>query len=515
METQTVNIENFVVQNVYQDGLRGGTGASVANFLKWRALIDFINTKVENPDASHLRGKDYACYYGINNGLRFSSSYRFDDIPVISLDDAFNRLKLEIEDEDEFCFDYKHNLQRFDDTTEVTCSNSDYYGDRVADEDSVEVHINYGGGIAVLSECSTDVYDRWFVTEYASEYDLRYSQYNNAYVCEHDDGVHFGVIDRYGNTGWFYGDDYIFTEDTNRYFANDVIAEANGVSYNDSDGEYYEESNSVSANNASYHSQHRSWKCDPDKAKFRVGFEIEKEDDDAGMIHYSDLYDEVQWCKENDGSLDSDGYELVSPTFDLFDGKLDEDIENSRKLRTLINGNYSSNCGGHINLSARDFNPRQLFEGLVGFSPLLYALYEHRLEGGYCKAKMKHQYYDADKYSAIYIKNFLVEFRIFPAVRSVKNLLWRRDLIRIMCKNINADEISVLKMMTNQSSELYKHLRKIFTQEEVLAKVTQFIKFADEYGNKKIYPPQTRIDKLKKKKDNLPDADGTSNELGA
>jgi hypothetical protein len=212
---------------------------------------------------------------------------------------------------------------------------------------------------------------------------------------------------------------------------------------------------------------------------------VEKEDINACGIYYKEVYDRTGWGKENDGSLDGCiGYELVSPTFDLFTNDMDNDIKDP-DLITLINAKSSENCGGHINVSSTKYSPDELFEGMSGFIPLLYSMYENRLDKSYSKAKKKQEYfYTRDKYSSFYIKNNRVEIRLPSSVKSIKNLLWRRDLMRIIMTNINASEVDVLKMIVNQRSKLYKHLRLIYTQSQLLIKVEKFITYSKLYNNK-------------------------------
>ena len=129
--------------------------------------------------------------------------------------------------------------------------------------------------------------------------------------------------------------------------------------------------------------------------------------------------------------------------------------------------------------------------------PLLYGLYENRLHKNYSEAKKKHKYYEKSKYSAIYIKDEVLELRLPPAVKNVTNLLWRRDLVRIMCENINKSESDVLRLLLNQNSKLYKHLRKIFPQDKLVDKIEKFIYYSNTYNNKKL-PPMDK-DKIKEK----------------
>lgn len=367
----------------------------------------------------------------------------------------------------------------------------------------------YYGNHTALSTEVLYYNDETFLRSTAGSHDLHYSDWNGEWVCSDCDYVEYGYIRR-GVEDWFCSEDYVYAGDD--YFVNSSVAEACGWRYDSRRDEWVDEDDYNEDNpdkdNACYHSLQRRDKREG-KCKFSVGFEIEKEDDEACEISYDRLYNRTDWIKENDSSLDDgNGYELVSPIYDLYSDRLDKDIKNNDDLQTLINGDYSSNCGGHINISSTEYEPEQLFEGIIGFMPLLYGLYENRLHKNYSAVKKKHEYYAKSKYSAIYIKDNVVELRLPPAVKNVTNLLWRRDLVRIMCENINKSESDVLRLLLNQNSKLYKHLRKIFPQEKLVDKIEKFIYYSNTYNNKKL-PPMNR-DNIKK--DNI---DGTTNELGA
>ncbi len=503
----------YVYNSFCTAGGKIASNASLQDYLKWRAFIHFINSKT--PEHQRRSGTDTGAWYGLKDGVGDGTSTApYNNDEIATLDFVIEHFNIEYPNPDDYVTLYNNQVALREDSTLITSSDSLHEGQYARHSDIVEVDSMYGGGTAVIDECSTTLWgDRWFVTDERHQYNIVWSEYNDGYIDENDDDVYYGVYDRRGNTGYFCSEDYVHTEDTHIYYADASVAESNGC-WCDGDGDWYGSRESVRNNNANYHDLDRKFRCDLDSTPFRVGFEIEKEDGDAGIIHYSDLYSNTDWIKENDGSLGDNGYELITPTFDLFSSDLDNDIKKYSDLRTLINGDFSSRCGGHINLSARDYKAEHLFEGVSGFFPLLYAMYENRLGQTYCEAKQKHVYYRRDKYSAVYLKSELIEFRIFPAVRSVSNLLWRRDLIRIICKNINADEIAVIKMMATPSSELYKHLRKVFSQEQIIAKIGLFITYADLYCNKKIQPPKN-LDNLKKNKDRYPDVNGTSGDLGA
>lgn len=505
--------KTVLVQNVYQ--IRVGipsAGTSIEDFLKWRAFIDYVNT-VGDADPTRL-GSSYSAIYGVSNGIGTSfdrNSFGTDEV-FHTLDAAIDELGIKLNfNVDDYIklYDGSVVINDSDVYEEITSNDSDYYGQFARGEDLV--HLEYGDGLALFSECSS-VYDDgsdYFVTDRASYYGLHWSNWQGYYVNEDDDYVNYGVVNSSGRTDWFHSRDYVWCEDNSTYYIDSDVAENNGVHYSESRGEYIvgqddDEEDSCQCNNANYHSGLDRRIIDVD-ATWKIGFEIEKEDYDAGCIHYRQLYDRTYWCKESDGSLDSNiGYELISPAYDLHSNSLDIALKDS-EIQTLINADQGSSCGGHIHVSCKDYNTDQLFEGFSGFYPLLYAMYEFRVDRSYCQAKKKHEYYRKDKYSAVYIRDYTVEFRIFSAVKNVANLLWRRDLIRIMSDNFNKSEFDVLKMMVNSNSKLYKHLRKIYPQEKMMDKVRLFVKYADLYGNKKLPMPKNTP------KDNLPNTE----DLGA
>lgn len=500
-----------LVQNLYQ--IRQATpsaGTSIEEFLKWRAFIDYINT-VGEADPTRI-GSTYGAIYGIANGAGTSSDRsNFPDDQVFhTLDEAIKELGIELDfDASDYVKLYNGIVVEYDPDVyvEITCDHSEEQGGFAHYQDVVDVDRWYGGGTALQDECSSlyDNGDRCFVTDSASNYSIAWSDFHGYYVDTDDEDVRYGVVNSRGRRDWFCNDEYVYCNDNNTYYINSDVAQCFNVFWSDNRDEYVlREEDDITDNNASYHSGLGRVTID-DFAKWRVGFEIEKEDGDAGRIYYKDLYDRTKWCKESDGSLDSNiGYELVSPVYDLYGKSLDAALKDN-DIRTLINASYSNNCGGHIHVSCGEYNTEQLFEGFSGFYPLLYAMYEFRIDRSYCQAKKKHEYYRKDKYSAVYIRDYTVEFRIFSAVKNVDNLIWRRDLLRIMADNFNKSELDVLNMMVTPSSKLYKHLRKVFTQESMIDKVRLFVKYAELYCNKRIPMPN------KTPKDNLPNTD----ELGA
>jgi hypothetical protein len=368
------------------------------------------------------------------------------------------------------------------------------------------------GGHILRDEATQDRYGHWFNEDYADDLDYVWSEYNDSWLCTNWHDTVYGYTSR-RNEEYFVSDEYVYAG--SQYFADSNIANEHGYYYDDHDGEWYHEDDErpsqVSRYNSGYHSgRGRGWKAG-DKPKFTVGFEIEKEDNDAGCIPWQGVYGRTGWIKESDGSLDEDGYELVSPIFNLYTDDVDKEIDSDKELQRLIDAEYSDNCGGHINLGSSMYTPAQLFEGLSAFMPLMYSMYTGRLTRSYCQAKEKYKYRSSsDKYASVFIKDQVVEFRIFPAVRSVKNLIWRRDFLRLMCDNINKSELDVLKMLVNQNSKMYKHMRKIYSQDELLEKTKLFIYYSERFNDKKLPPIDPK--KFKKGDDNITDS---TEDLGA
>jgi len=481
-------MNNFVIKNVFCDG-----GVNVTTDVRW---LDFVKAMNEEFRAS-WNGDSINCYYGVIDG-RADIYAEFDSsVEVITLDEWIERWP---QREIETIIDYhgntipKRKARQF--------SQDSGYADSWFHEDEYLVHgnvrfLDYGDGYAHIDECSETLYGCWFMTDYACDHNLVYSNYNDGWICETDSYTYYGYVDSSNHQEFFYNEDYVRAG--SEYYADSYVAEQHGWVWSDRYDEYRHEDDydeeDIQDNNAIYHRLERQFRF-TSNPKFSIGFEIEKEDSDAGLIYFADLYNSTGWCKEQDGSLNNSGYELVSPAFDLYNNDLEKEIKLSNDLQTLINGGFSSRCGGHINIASSEFpNTEHLFEALSGFFPLLYAIYPNRIHEDFCRAKKKHEYYQKAKRSAIHIKDNVVEFRIFPAVRNYNNLIWRRDLMRIMCDNVNKSEGDVLKMLINSNSKLHKHMRKIYSHDALIERIERFIDHSLSFNNKKL----NKIDLSKKK----------------
>ena len=321
------------------------------------------------------------------------------------------------------------------------------------------------------------------------------------------------IVDGYGTEDWALDRNNAFIYHNGSTYLNDEVAEEFDIRYYSRYDEYMTEEEyeervgdecgdgfSEHYNTPNYHHfTPRPIKIENNKGDFNFGLEIEKQDREVKVdICAHALHNNIGWCKEQDASLRDEngnnykGFECVTPVYSLFGTTWKKDFENEQATQ-ILNAKFDSKCGGHFNLSSTKYSPNELFEGLSSFFPLLYSLYENRINQDYCQAQKKdYMSYSPQKRTAIYKQSNRIEFRIFPAVRSKENAIWRIDLIKIFCKNINVGEMDVLKMMANEKSPLHKHLLKVYTKEEIDTKIVKYIRYTREFNNKNLDMPKQK-----------------------
>jgi hypothetical protein len=281
--------------------------------------------------------------------------------------------------------------------------------------------------------------------------------------------------------GWCWQDDTLYCEeDGGTYHIDDC---GTNIFWSERNGEY----GLQEENDRQLHEYHSGFRRDftSRDTVYTIGFEVEKEDDDPLDMWDLDAVDETGWCRESDSSLcDVTGFELVSPIYDLNDPLLDSALE-GRILRDHINADYGGNCGGHINVGKRGISGEEFFDSIQAFVPLFLTIWRHRITNHYSQIQRKPDNYKrAGKYSAVNIQSRYIEFRLPPAFKNVTNLLWRRDLMRIMCDNENIKPLQLITMMLNPKSALGIHLRKVYSNDQVLKVVSLYAQFADDlYGS--------------------------------
>jgi hypothetical protein len=259
--------------------------------------------------------------------------------------------------------------------------------------------------------------------------------------------------------------------------------------YHEGSGEYYsfpddddddddDEEYVRGYHNGSYHSLNFD-----EKSKYRIGYEIEKEDSDIrNCIEIRDFEEKTnyKWRKERDGSLcDSSGYELISPTFEFNVDKIFEHIEGNEYLVAHINAGTSTSCGGHIHLSEQGLNGDEMFEKVKGYTPLFYALYYGRVDKNYSKGKSNRDLQNEnEKYQAIKIHHDRIEFRIISAVPNIKTLKWRTKLLMMILQNPTND---VIKAYYNVDTKFTKLLKQTYSDEKLIELKERFVKFTKQF----------------------------------
>lgn len=346
-------------------------------------------------------------------------------------------------------------------------------------------------GEICLSDEAIEVNSEYYHEEEFDTWGIVYDNYEDCYSFSDD--CFYGYIDGHGTSGYFSVDaDYLVWG--SNYYIHSGVAEYYGIYHcNDCETTYNINAEDCGCEDDycfSYHSGNRE-----DFSKdsiYKIGFEIEKEDEEQKEYGYArDLFDSTGWAKETDGSLGSDGFELVSPILplDLSKAVYEQDclISSIDEVKNYINADYSKRCGGHINLSCRGLSSSDMLLKFKGYMPLFYAIYQSRVENKYCTAKKFCDYIKyAEKYLAFNCKSNnqgILEIRIFPAVKNVANLLWRAELIRIMLANPTESYKKALEQVSNPKNELCKHLSRVFNQSQLLEKQRLFAKYTQQFEN--------------------------------
>ena len=217
-----------------------------------------------------------------------------------------------------------------------------------------------------------------------------------------------------------------------------------------------------------YHSGTTHWNTSQ-QTPIRFGLEAEKEDD-AGQ-HVARLYQgdnedwlPRHWRAERDGSLSHDGFELVSPVYDLTTDAWKTDLE-TPVLSYLIHSGTSVRCGGHITVSLFEKPTAWYIDKAAQIIPLLYALYPKRAKRrGYARFFDKGDY--NARYNAINLSDNKMEIRIFSAIKNLKQLEWRIQLLKLLFTEPQYEDLKwdgVYKDLLDVNSKLGKHIYSLYT----------------------------------------------------
>lgn len=347
-------------------------------------------------------------------------------------------------------------------------------------------HLIIGNDAFLLSECVEMIIGNDGAEPIRAMRSLRarYYVHNNEYY------THIGAIENdlviYDNDIYEL-DDCVFCVDTDNYVPVDY------AHYYEETEEYFQNYSSIEEKDGlrGYHRSDISDKSN--NSEYKIGFEIEKEDADYTTFR---AVRNIGWDAESDGSLDDDGFELISPIYNL--NNMDAFNSDMQKIANYINADSSSNCGGHINVSVRDKNAKEIFSLIQGYTPLLYAMFPTRIENRYCKAKKLNEFNDRERYEAINLtKGNILEFRIFSRVKNVTQLTWRYKFIRYMFNNQRKGAASIVRMLLTDS-KLKALLLDVYSLESYNKLVERVIKFTDVYMSARdIKTTSTLITKMK------------------
>ncbi len=228
-----------------------------------------------------------------------------------------------------------------------------------------------------------------------------------------------------------------------------------------------------------YHSGPAHFDKRADSTVFSVGFEVEKNGRPAADVKARDIYNATGWKVERDSSV-SNGFELVSPIFDLYDNStIRHDIA---QLEYLINVPEIDNAGGHIHIGMKGKTDEQFYDLLTPWMPFIFALYHYRLNNSYCSGKRPaYMRVNKSKYHAVQFHRNHIELRIIGPVSNAKQLLFRIELLQYICRHLNVSHSDILRLLAKRNSELSRLLRKAYGNDDKRRQdlIQRFVKMCD------------------------------------
>lgn len=290
---------------------------------------------------------------------------------------------------------------------------------------------------------------------------------------------------------------WMHTEDTRWCYDIDGPVHYNDATYCEDDGEYYydEEEMPDRCNDEEIRPYHRS--PDPymilnaDDSYMRIGFEIEKtylrgfngydaseEGDHVGSHDLFKGYESDSSCGveaiTNILPLDSPRSEGRNAVFEYFD-----------EAECIINSPASKRCGGHICISVMGWNPYDMLDRMRGNMAILYSMYRWRLKKTHCSNNKKLLKSSNTKYSPVNVKPFGVEIRIPSAVKNVRQLKLRYDLIyKIMHHSLQTRQSydKLLEKIDYILMRMYKDRLKVDQVKNLSYDFRKYL-LSDEYPN--------------------------------
>lgn len=196
---------------------------------------------------------------------------------------------------------------------------------------------------------------------------------------------------------------------------------------------------------------------------YLFGLEVEKEDHEARSVALSEALTRG-WIAVSDGSLDSGGFELVSPAYNLTDPSKVREWKEIISHWHLINAESSRSCGGHITVSKRGLSGLDLMDAMGDAIPLLMSCYRHRLRGTWSVPVVRSRTEEnGNKYRAFNVKSNRIEFRLFSAVQTGDQLLSRIDLLRECLRFTERDQpMSIAESLETRKGPIWDALENLY-----------------------------------------------------
>lgn len=202
---------------------------------------------------------------------------------------------------------------------------------------------------------------------------------------------------------------------------------------------------------------------DEEPSKWRFGVEVEKEDMDALMSesdNLSEICNTYGWKFERDSSLDdNEGFEMVSPIYDLFSDLYERDINEAKGLKHLLSADGTNSCGGHMHISCEGKTAFEVFTAFKNVIPLIYCMYMSRLgQDSYNDFMTIDKVSVGNRGSQVSVVNTF-EIRTFPIVTCKSDLVNRVKFLRKIAnvidgyKRVTVTKPSVLKLISEMTTD--------------------------------------------------------------
>ena len=204
-----------------------------------------------------------------------------------------------------------------------------------------------------------------------------------------------------------------------------------------------------------------------EKHPWRIGFEIEKEDEDIlrQVMRSPGIQLPKGWILVHDGSLNDYGFEFVSPGYNLNDNIM----KDFKAMKDLFDAGFSKRCGGHISISKLGMEGEDLAGQMKPMVSFFLSLFPQRLlidQIGVKTLRQCIQDYKAGRrhYCPVWFgKGGRMELRMIGAVQKYRSLVRRFEVIQYFIENQPSLNRTIKSMETGFLKDKYE---KVYTEEQ-------------------------------------------------